>query len=194
MKKLLFVVLTIFALSAHAELVSNDVRDAGFNKLTEVEKAEILKVVADKAAANTGSAAAALPTEAKVEKYVDLGERIGKMVGSAAREVGSAANEFVKTPVGIMTMGLIMWHYMGGMILHFTGGLLVIAITVWWFRFSIRKITRETITYNTEIKNIFGNHPIKEITRNAVDEDTLGALTFGAFCGILIGIATCFTW
>lgn len=87
MKKFFAVILMVVSFSAFAGNDSETVRNAGFARLSEAEKAEVIKMVADKAASKDASVPAAL-TEDKVEKWVKIGSNIGQGLAGAAKEVG----------------------------------------------------------------------------------------------------------
>ena len=88
------------------------------------------------------------PTKAKeFQQWVDLGTAIGSGLASTARELGVAANDFVKTPVGKLTAGLIVWHFVGGTIIHIAFGttwLIVVGTVI--FCLYRRMSTKVTVT------------------------------------------------
>ena len=99
MKKFFAAILMMVSISAWAGNTSDAVNSAGFSKLTEAEKAEVIKIVADKASSKDSSVPVAL-TEDRVEKWVKIGSNIGQGLAGAAKEVGVAVNDFSQTPVG----------------------------------------------------------------------------------------------
>jgi len=122
MKFLFAVVMSLFCVSAFAGITVNT------DGLTDLQKAEIAKTV-EQLKANASSTALQPEKVAEVaEKWANIGEQFGKMIGSAAKEVGVAANEFLQTPVGILTATVIVFHYMGSPIIHVTVGLLILAV------------------------------------------------------------------
>lgn len=140
MKRLMsFMVFAFFAFTMcftqAAGLDSESARAAGFGKLSEIEKAEVLKVIADKASKSSNSIIDNVSNAKKVDEWLNVGERIGKMIGGAAKEVGMVVNDFVKTPVGMIAMALIVWTYMGGVLVHVLGGVLILLSSfafIWW--------------------------------------------------------------
>lgn len=130
-----------------------------------------------------------------VDKYVDVGERIGKMMGGAAKEVGIAVNDFVKTPVGLMTAGLIVWHYMGGMLVHVIMGMIMFAVTFGLLFWYSRRLCATTITRDIAGgRNWLGQYPVITIERSAIDDDAFGVLLFGYFISIVISMWIMFSW
>lgn len=72
-----------------------------------------------------------------VERWAKLGENIGKSLGAAAKEVGVAVNDFAKTPVGILTTVLIVWHFMGATLMKLIIGaaVMLVLIPLWFYIF-----------------------------------------------------------
>ena len=125
----LTVLLTLcaFSTSAFAEDISNtDLTD--FNDLTAVQQAAVVTQIAasvEQNAAGIGSLAGDTSVE-DIDQWVDLGEKVGKMLGGTAKELGIAANEFAKSPLGVMAMVLIIWNYAGADLYGFIVG-------IFWF-------------------------------------------------------------
>lgn len=194
------------AFPAHAGgLDTNAAHAAGFSKLSETEKAAIIKQIAEQAAAKKDTpnlvqdlaataAADAKNTPEKVDQWLNIGERIGKMIGGAAKEVGVAVNDFVKTPVGLTAMGLIVWHYMGGVIVHFFGGLLVMGVGLGFVVYFARRYRGETITYDTEKKDVFGRSVVSKIDRKPMDGEVIAGFMFAAAVVIIAALITMFTY
>ena len=109
MKKLIISFIMLFSVSAHAIDV-RDVNEAGFEKLSVSQQAEVLAAISKAAVPKpVESNLPNIPTPAEIEKYSDVGVAVGKALGSAARELGVVANEFVYTPDGMVTTGLIIY-------------------------------------------------------------------------------------
>lgn len=195
------------AFPAHAAggLDTNAAAAAGFNKLSETEKANIIKQIAEQAAAKkdtpnlvqdlaTTAAADAKNAPEKVDQWLNIGERIGKMIGGAAKEIGVAVNEFVKTPVGLTAMALIVWHYMGGVIIHFVGGLLVLSVGLGFVVYFARRYRGETIEYDTEKKDVFGRSVVRKIDRRPMDGEVIFGFLCAAAAVIIAALVTMFTY
>ena len=104
-------------------------------ELTDQQKAE-LQLAAAKAASTPGEV-----NVAKVEtvkEWVNIGTAIGSGLAASAKELGVAVNDFATSPVGIFTMVLIAWHYVGGELVSIVFGFVWLAFTVpvwvWMFR------------------------------------------------------------
>lgn len=197
MRKYLALFLFIFSLPVFA--LSGPTPPAGWNNLSDAQRAEISRQVAVTVEENVKQAAPAAATAAladpkKLDEWLTLGEHMGKMMGGAAKEVGVAVNDFVNTPVGQMTMVLVVWKYMGGTLVHVVGGLLVWALGVLVVGFLYRRMRDTTIEYNKEVRNWFGNHPRVRVQRPALSSGEVSNLFYSAAFFLLVGLVTMFTF
>jgi hypothetical protein len=80
-----FSLLCVSSFAATSGMGSSNVDAAGFSKLSESEKAEILKIVADKAATKGMFGSDKESTEDKVDRWVKIGSNIGVGLGAAAK-------------------------------------------------------------------------------------------------------------
>ena len=69
----------------------------------------------------------------EAKEWVALGEMIGKAVGSTAKELNVAVNDFVATPAGMFTVAMIAWKVIGREVFRFFFGImwLIIGLTFW---------------------------------------------------------------
>lgn len=197
MKKVILAIMLCVSLSAFAAsasgLSSSSVDSAGFSKLSETEKAEILKQVADKASTKNVFGGSTAPADEKVEKWVRIGSNIGQGLAGAAKEVGVAVNDFAKTPVGQLTMVLIVWHMIGAQLIHLFGGIMIWIIGFVMIRYVFNRSYPTKITYSTEKKNIFGNAVIEKVERASAISDAAGWL-FSCFLVLAVGLVAIFTF
>jgi hypothetical protein len=191
MKKFIAIVALMFSVNAFANLTSDSVANAGFSKLNEAQKAEIIKQVAD---ASSKVSAVDVPNEEKVEKWVKIGSQVGQGLAGAAKELGIAVNDFAKTPVGQLTMMLIVWHMVGGVMVHILGGILVIVVGLSAIRFMFNRAYPVRVTYNKEHKNIFGNFVVEKIEKPPVQDDNAAGWLFACAMVILAGLIVIFTF
>lgn len=118
MKKLISTIfLTLVMSTAYA---GGNANIPNWHKLSKVQQAEI-QLNAAKAAA-TSVSTGTVPTAADVKEYSELVNAIGSGVKETAVQLGVAANDFVKTPVGMLTAGLIAWNYVGETFLGIIAG------------------------------------------------------------------------
>ena len=193
MKKFFVAILMMVSISAWAGNTSDAVNSAGFSKLTEAEKAEVIKIVADKASSKDSSVPVAL-AEDRVEKWVKIGSNIGQGLAGAAKEVGVAVNDFSQTPVGQLTMLLIVWHMIGAQLVHVFGGIMIWIVGIAIIRHMVARAYPSKITYSKEVKNIFGNYVIEKVEPMEID----GGSAAGWLCAygivLIAGLIAIFTF
>lgn len=211
MKRLMsFMVFALIAftmnIAAAASGITYDAaRGAGFDRLSESEKAEILKTIASKAEAKAKAEAptpvatlveqtAAVATTSNAEQWLNVGERIGKMFGSAAKEAGIAVNEFAKSPVGSLAMALIVWHYMGATIAHLFGGVLVLIAGACFIVWVARRRRHVVTTYQEGKLSWLGNPIVLRREVSKMDDDTFGWTLFFWFITVAAALVTMFTF
>ena len=196
MKKLFAIALMLFStLSfAFAGNTSDAVNGAGFGKLSEAEKAEVIKMVADKAATKETGMIPQLANEDRVEKWVKIGSNIGQGLAGAAKEVGVAVNDFAKTPVGQMTMVLIVWHMIGAQLIHVFGGILIWVVGITIIRHMVGRAYPSKITYSKEVKNIFGNYAVESVDPIAIQDDNAAGWLFAYGIVLVAGLIAIFTF
>lgn len=170
---------------------SNAVVQAGFDNLTDEQKADVIKQIAQ---SQTSTPIAAQATPQKIGEWVDLGTKIGQMMGGAAKEVGIAVNDFVKTPVGQWTMAMIIWKFMGSVIIHVFGGLLVLTVGLSIILFFSRRLRTCTIVYDPERKDLFGRSAKVKATYTEMDGETVGALMAASGAIMLVSLGVIFTF
>jgi hypothetical protein len=87
-------------------------------------------------------------TVERMNQYVEIGKGLGSGIGAAAKELGVAVNDFAKTPVGKITMALIVFKVAGGQIIGILGGsiwfLVMIPLWIHYFNRICNPITVET--------------------------------------------------
>lgn len=52
-------------------------------------------------------------TKEDLSEWANISQEFAKAIGIAAKEMGVAVNEFITTPAGILTAGVILWHTLG---------------------------------------------------------------------------------
>jgi len=182
MKKILQLTIWIMFLGALSlqALSSDDVKQAGFDKLTDAQKIEIMQQVNQKVESAPAETAAT-----KVNEWVNVGSNIGKGLAGAAKEVGVAVNDFAKTDVGQLTMYLIVWQIMGGAIVHIFGGILIWIVGFGMIYFYYRKAQ-----IRTEYKHLDN----KVTVEYKIGDGTRDAILTSLFTILLAGIIVIFTF
>lgn len=191
MKKFFAAILMMVSISAWAGNTSDAVNSAGFSKLSEAEKAEVIKMVADKASQKD-----VMPTmtEDKVEKWVKIGSNIGQGLAGAAKEVGVAVNDFATTPVGQLTMMLIVWHMIGAQLIHVFGGIMIWIVGIAIIRHMVARAYPSKITYSKEVKNFFGNYVVEKSEPIAIDDGNAAGWLFAYGVVLVAGLIAIFTF
>jgi hypothetical protein len=213
MLKYIFAFVLLLASSlAFGQVTSKNLGD--FDNLNDLQRAEILGQIAkmkNQAAQAQAAAQKAAETPAKavqqvVEKstpeqlvgWAQVGAALGKGLAQTARELGIAANEFVQTPVGKLTAGIILWKYMGASLVHLIVGsiFLVVYFLVWLYlirRFGlITSITKEPVVL-IEAANIVGTRTITKYCNWREQEGSyIVVALLTAAAGIAVGMTTIF--
>ena len=190
MKKLFAIIMMLVSVSAFAAtsgLSSGNVNDAGFSKLSEAEKAEIIKQVADKAATKNvfGQSEDTEKAVDKVEHWAAVGAKIGQGLAGAAKELGVAVNDFANTSVGKLTTGLIIWHFIGNKIVHVFGGIMIWIIGFGGLRYMINRVAGSDITYSKDKTNVFGYARVEKVVKRELS-DVMTGWSIAIGIGILI--------
>ncbi|MDP3953871.1 MAG: hypothetical protein Q8Q06_00450 [bacterium] len=113
----------------------------GTDGLTEEQRAQLALQVAQMKKDNNSPATSLVDkvNPEELNKWVDLGKNIGVAIAATAKELGVAADEFLKTNTGKLTVALIVWHIMGPDILGAVGGtiawFILVSIVIWSFRY-----------------------------------------------------------
>lgn len=196
MKRILALfLLTIAGLASAGSLNTDSAYAAGFNDLPETEKADIIKQIADRKAAGTNAAKVAeQTTPQKVNDWLDIGSRIGQGMAGAAREMGVAVNEFAKSPVGMWTIALITWKFMGGVLMHAFGALMIWLIGfsfIWWIN---RRRTGIVIQYDAEKADWLGRSRTVSVQKTKLDDDSYVSMIVCGFIVLIAGLVTMFTY
>lgn len=168
---MMFVTLSFAAIGPiNSYAISSDViSGAGFGKLSEVEQVEVLKMVAEKAQTQIK-----ITNPETVNKWVEVGANVGKGLAGAAKELGVEVNNFATTPVGQLTIWLIVWHMMGNVIIHFIGGFIVWIvgfIGIWFIR---NKILISNESLSTDARGTLGTMVVIVVIAGIVTMFTFG--------------------
>lgn len=98
----------------------------------------------------------------QADEWVTLAERLGKALSSLAREAGVALNEFVKTPVGVITITVLLWKTIGVSIVAGLIWALSLSLIIWSFRNFHVPAKNKVIVRNSEGKAITEDGKPKE--------------------------------
>lgn len=160
---------------------------ADVSKLTPDQQAAIQKTITEMQSPKNISETARVETE----KWVELGGNMGKAAVGAARELGIAANEFVQTPIGRITMAVVVYKVIGqdviGMIVGL--GVLVFFLSLALYFFKAKKYMGVQYEYQPRL---FGLYHKQVVTSGTVDSEwSVGYLISGFIClfiGLVVGL------
>ncbi len=116
------------------------------------------------------------------------------MIGSAAKEIGVATNEFIKTPVGKLAIGLIVWHMFGSMIIHIFGAIAIVLVGSIFLRIYINLCRKTTIEYDQTKKTMFGNPVQNTVTHSPLSAERLFTLVVMMIAIAIASLTTLFTY
>jgi len=128
------------------------------------------------------------------DKWINVGERFGKMMGGAAKEVGMAANDFLQTPVGLLTAGVIVFNYIGGPVIHVTVGMTVFFTILFVLLYMQRRAGKIDITYSPDKRTWYGTRQIDKYVRHDIDSDVAGWLMIGHLLNVIASMWIIFSW
>lgn len=165
-------------------LTANTVMNAGFDRLTETQKADIIRQVAASATPATNTE----DTIDKIDRWSQVGANLGKGLAATAKELGVAVNEFAATPMGKVATALIVWHIMGASIMHIIGAFLIWGIGIVAIRYIVERSYPTKYTYDLENKNVFGNHPVKTKVRDELSSEMVVVLVISH--AVVLGAGT----
>ncbi len=125
--------------------------------LSEAQKAEIVLQIEKMKSSKMPE------TIENAERWAEWGQGIGKAISSTAKELGVAVDEFSRTPVGQITMAVIVYKVIGKEVIrYFGGGILFIVTIIMWVKYFKR--VSEEVTYHE-------NGKIKSRTPRTPDSD-----------------------
>lgn len=183
---LLFTLLVSFNASA---ITTQDL--TGFSDLSDVQKAEIAKTIAAQAAQNTQKAVE-VPDIQQVEKYTDIGINIAKALGSAAKELNVAINDFLHTPAGIISTGLIVYKVLGADVMEQIHAIIrSFVFTVIWVGYLIWYIRRNSdyrVEYFEDKYTWYGTQKVKTVSRDGLSDERSWSITVVSFICLAISV------
>lgn len=175
---ILFITLALFSVSALAFadtiVIPEGLSDA---QIAEI-KAQATRLVADNLA--SPSVTAVLEDPDVVLKYAQVGEAVAKGIGAAAKEMGVAANEFMGTSAGLLTVVLIVYHFIGAQLISLVVAGSMVPIVIWIYMRYLRWVRTEEVTIDESGK-------VTRIMYKTIDEEQAHALVWPSL-GFLITI------
>ena len=120
----------------------------------------------------------------EVEAWTNLGQNIGRATVGAAREIGVAANEFVQTPIGIVTTVVVVYKLVGRDILKTFIGLFIFLFGTGFGMYHFRRRYNRQYEYKPIL---FGAFQRKKVVSENYDDPEDGDRMIGF-------VAICFSW
>lgn len=157
---------------------------ADMDKLTDVQKAELALQVAKQVEEQK----AVVQNPKQVKEWVSYGTEIGQALAGTARELGVVANEFIKTPAGQLTMGMIIWKVMGHDIVH-VGLALIMFFTLvpgWVYMFHRMCIVKGYVYQQYEEDGKPKTRKVKEYYDSSRDDIAGTRLMMGIVLGVML--------
>ena len=184
MKKLLLI-LAVFA-AAHANASSTPTAD--LSKLTPAQQAEVLANIEKMAKPEEKAKNISETARHETEKWAELGGNMGKAAVGAAKEIGMAANEFIATPLGKVTMGVVIYKVIGKDIIKFiVGG----AILVFFFSMAVYLVRSKKYTGSVEYEYkpaFFGLRQKQVVKSGVIDSDWAVGYMVAALACVIMGM------
>ena len=153
------------ALAQNRGGITTDSIESNWDKLTEEQKAGLAAQVAQQAGKNdvtfNGTPIPKNVIAENVAPWLSLIDKVGEGLVRLAKELGVTANELLRTPVGVITVGLVAYHVMGNEIMGVLVGLLwfALAMPVWLLLFY--KLVIPVVKYETVKQARWGRDPVE---------------------------------
>ena len=191
MKKILMIAAS-FLLMSMGHAAQMDVNDEKY-KLNDEQKTQVIAMLDDMnkqaAAKNPKAPNTSEVVREEAAKWGELGTNMGRAAVGAAKEIGMAANEFVSTPLGKVTMGIVIYKVIGKDIIKFVMGLgiLIFFFTTGHYFLRMKRYTG-TVEYAT-VPTFFMLRAKQVVVKGQTDERWNVAYTIMGVISILLGCA-----
>lgn len=181
MKKLLMsLVLAVASVSSFAAISTDG--------LTEAQRKEIEQSVQKLKSENSGNSA---NTSANIRKEVsawaEIGTNVGQAMVAAAKELGVAATSFAETPLGKITVAIVVFNLIGGSLAKIVIAFTCLVIGIGLFIVARNMAQKREVLYTFATKPVlFGlfNRTYVESSRPSGQESSYGE---AGFIGLAIG-------
>lgn len=180
-KFLLLFPMILFAIS------TQDLSSVGFDQLSETEKADIVKLIAERSDSTSSQKSVVSPEN--IDKWAEIGMKIGKAIGLCAKELNVAVNDFLKTPAGKFTFMMIAWKIMASDIIHVGGFLLLMLTGILLTRALYKNWTITNVEFDKEKVDIF-RRPTKTYEKMTLSGESVGGL-FAILAAFITAAAIC---
>lgn len=191
MKKILMIAAS-FLLMSLGHAAQMDVNDEKY-KLNDEQKTQVIAMLDDMnkqaAAKNPKAPNTSEVVREEAAKWGELGTNMGRAAVGAAKEIGMAANEFVSTPLGKVTMGIVIYKVIGKDIIKFIMGfsILVFFFTTGHYFLRMKRYSG-TVEYAT-VPTFFKLRTKQVVVKGQTNEQWAAAYTAMGIISILLGCA-----
>lgn len=187
----------LFVASGAVSAQSSGIKGIDVNGLTEEQKADLVKQ-AEQMKKQSGTKETIIDKVSNPEnlnKWIEVGQGMGVAIAEVAKHVGVAADEFLKSSAGKITLALIVWKVIGRELVHLSGGIVFMLVFVsLWIYFFKRMCLVKSIKY---LKPTDGYKTIKEYEYYPDDDvwvnGTRGIMLAVLVLIVIVGLATIFS-
>ena len=193
-RKILALAVLAVSVSTFASTTNVDVKGLSEAQIAEI-KAIAAKKVAETAAAQGGGSLNTQDLASSVTFAATWGQQaamaaegFAKAMGIAAKELNIAINDFLTTPAGMITAGLVIWKVAGASIAQLFFGLIILAVGLSFVRFLYHRLF--TAGFETKEYSHFGGlfRGTKQIRKIKSFSDLKTDGEWFVFC-VMIGVA-----
>jgi hypothetical protein len=128
-------------------------------------------------------------------QLTSFAKELGGAVAEVCKALNVGVNDFVKTPVGILTTGIILYKVVGRDIIHYTIGSLffLITLTLWLFSWQRSHTCERIVTKIDQIGNKVRVIDVKYVPRHTFHDSDARSISAGLHVTMLcvIIIITC---
>lgn len=198
MKKLAAVVLFLAVMlnSSYSALVvsaEQQVSRIDLSGLTEEQRADLVKQAEQMRKQSSGDRIIDKITPENADAWVNLGKNMGLALAEVAKHLGVAADEFLKSSAGKITLALIVWKVMGNDLVHLMVGLgiFVVFLPLWVYFF--RKMCVVKSVENLTPADGYESHKRYEYYKEGDVDGTRGVMLLVLVVIVATGIITIFS-
>lgn len=121
MKRIFFAIAIMFSANAFAgtcDILNSGLPDSVVQKLkTDCESLRLDQINKEAVEKATGGIPTITPE--RITGWAQVAEGFANAMGAAAKQLNISVNDFIKTPAGMITIGVILWKVIGVSILKF---------------------------------------------------------------------------
>lgn len=156
--------------------------------LTEAQKAQLVIEIEKMKSEAKKVEAPSVPVVQKAEEWVELGEKIARVMITVAKQLGVAADELLNSTTGKITMVIVVWKLIGQDLLGVAVGIsfLVVFILMWAYYFRRLCVIKGVIEKTPEK----GFRRVREYQYHDYKDGTIQGIRFLMFIILVIIVAT----